>query len=142
MKQPSLFQGIKPVEIKKTAIKPTTLLGPKSKPLGYQNYINSYEWRQKALAAKKFAGNKCQECGYTKNLEVHHLSYDNLYRERYCDVKVLCKRSCHRIADSIRVENDIYDSYLYTRYQDYAYLYYDDERTQDEFEEWLENKDL
>jgi hypothetical protein len=142
MKQPSLFPGIKPIEIKKSVIRPTTLLGPKSKPIGYRKYIQSFEWRQKALAAKKYYGNKCQECGHTENLEVHHLDYPNsLYKERYCDVKVLCKRSCHRIADSTREVNEIFDSYLYTRYGDDFYLYYDDERTLDEFDEWLESKD-
>ncbi len=140
MKQPSLFSGIPPVEIKKAAPKPTSLLGPKSKDIGYEKYIQSYEWRQKALAAKKMAGNKCQECGSTKDLEVHHLSYENLYRERYCDVKVLCKTRCHQLADQIRIENKRYESFVSTKYGDEAAYHHGDPDSIADYEDWIEKK--
>jgi 5-methylcytosine-specific restriction endonuclease McrA len=63
----------------------------------YINYINSDEWqafRKRALAA---FGNKCVRCeapGSDVILQVHHLSYRRLGRERLEDVTVLCV-PCH-----------------------------------------------
>lgn len=141
MKQPALFPGIPAKEIKEKQIWPTDLLGPISENIGYENYLKSYEWRQKAKAAIKYSENKCQECGTVENLEVHHLNYDNLYKERYCDVKVLCKKSCHKNADFIREDRSKYESFLKTKYGDNYAAHTGEDYSIADYEYWKSNKD-
>ena len=63
----------------------------------YLAYMASAEWRQTAAAAKSRAGYRCERCGATGRLEVHHRTYDRLGREWPEDLQVLCP-SCHAIA--------------------------------------------
>lgn len=61
----------------------------------YKQYLQSDHW--KALRAKKLelAGRKCNRCGRTDHLEVHHLRYRRHWLD--CDVndlEVLCG-NCH-----------------------------------------------
>ena len=70
----------------------------------YLAYLESAEWhtlRQRKLAQ---AGYKCQNCGSRRRdrgswLEVNHLTYDRLFRERLSDLNVLCNgpesKHCH-----------------------------------------------
>ena len=74
------------------------LLGPKSLPVGYNKYIKSKEWKEKRLVALKAANYQCSRCGRKENLQVHHLDYKYLYKERLHDVRVLCEE-CHKGAD-------------------------------------------
>jgi 5-methylcytosine-specific restriction endonuclease McrA len=136
MKQLSLFGEIPPVEVNKHKKKRSSMLDPESKPVGYGEYIQSNEWLKKAKVAKDMAGNKCQKCGSPGPLHVHHLNYDNLYREHFYDVKVLCVR-CHKEADQYRENEKRYDSYLHTKYGDNA-ADYDTEVEYAEYEAWLE----
>jgi hypothetical protein len=71
--------------------------------LGYQTYeayLKSDHWQR--VRRLKFARNgaRCEECGGRSRLEVHHLSYDRLGRERLEDLKVLC-RACHASAHGL-----------------------------------------
>lgn len=67
----------------------------------YENNL----WPQASRAALKRAGNKCEECGSTTRLEVHHIEKLDLWRyERWNTPKnaqsnlvVLC-RACHELA--------------------------------------------
>ncbi|WP_156932986.1 HNH endonuclease [Desulfonatronum lacustre] len=140
MKQLKLFGDNKEenvTETKKRVFNP--YLGPKSPPMGYNKYIKSDEWKNKRIYALKAAGYKCQKCGITGRLEVHHLDYDSsLYHERLNDVEVLCRR-CHQIADSEREYETAYESYAYKIYGDY-WVEHDDERLREEFDEWYERK--
>ena len=138
MKQLSFFEEIPPDESKKTKEPRSSMLGPASKPIGYQKYIQSHEWRKKAKVAKELAGNKCEQCGSTGPLEVHHLSYNNLYQEHFYNVKVLCA-FCHRGADFLREDESRYTSYLHTKYGDDAALF-DSEEEYARYEDWLERK--
>ncbi len=61
----------------------------------YIKYISSDKWKKKAILFKRLAKNQCQECGSTKNLQVHHLNYDNFFNETEKDIIILCV-SCHR----------------------------------------------
>jgi len=76
----------------------------------YEQYLQSPQWR--AIREQKLAeaGYRCEfdavggdegwifeqdddgRCSTTDGLEVHHLTYDNLGRERMEDLKVLCVR--------------------------------------------------
>lgn len=70
----------------------------------YVNYINSPEWavyRRRVLKHWKF---RCANCGATGViLQVHHLTYERLGRERLSDCVPLCvKYGCHKEADEER----------------------------------------
>lgn len=71
-----------------------------------KNYLQSAHWRTfrlEVLAARP----NCENCGlsrdlcrlfYLNDLDLHHLTYERLGKERPADVKVLC-RACHEIAE-------------------------------------------
>lgn len=61
----------------------------------YQEYLDSAEWKKKRTGALKRAGFACQVCNAAdKILDVHHRTYERIYRERKADLTVLC-RDCH-----------------------------------------------
>lgn len=72
----------------------------------YDNYLCSDYWsefRKKALAAN---GGKCMRCNKLKSVNVHHLSYKNLYHEVIGeDVVSLCSY-CHKCEHHIATELD------------------------------------
>ena len=66
----------------------------------YETYLRSDEWRRKAEERLELDGHKCQMCGCqgtaTNPLQVHHLTYHNIYRENIDkDLVTLCK-VCHQ----------------------------------------------
>jgi 5-methylcytosine-specific restriction endonuclease McrA len=62
----------------------------------YTQYINSIQWLAKRAQILKQRGNKCEECGTTQAIQVHHLHYRTFRHERPQDMKVLCK-TCHEL---------------------------------------------
>lgn len=123
-------------------------LGPRSEFVGYSAYIKSYAWKKKRQVAIEKYENKCQRCGRMDlPLEVHHKHYRTLYYERFEDVEVLCTY-CHNIADKKREhdnEERAYDNAFITwaskKYGEECWLYMDEIRLMEEFDEWLEWKD-
>jgi 5-methylcytosine-specific restriction endonuclease McrA len=82
----------------------------------YDEYIHSVEWRKKRAYVIYLANGRCQKCGKETPLEVHHLNYDRLYREKLTDLQAVCK-DCHPKADSERKrirEAEIYQKGLNT----------------------------
>jgi len=68
----------------------------------YRAYLRSDTWKRVRTGAISAARNRCQECGYSgRRLQVHHLNYANLGRERPQDLRVLCP-NCHVAADRKR----------------------------------------
>lgn len=66
----------------------------------YKAYLRSAHWdivRRRALLR---AGNQCKGCESTHILDVHHLSYKRLWREKESDVIVLC-RDCHALIHNL-----------------------------------------
>lgn len=61
----------------------------------YTQYLSSPEWKAKRDVALIRAARKCEECGNTRRLQVHHLTYDRLGDEEHEDLRVLCD-ACHR----------------------------------------------
>lgn len=61
----------------------------------YARYRQSDHWKEVSAAARARAKNKCQRCGSTKQIEVHHRTYARLGAELPEDLEVLC-RDCHR----------------------------------------------
>lgn len=59
-----------------------------------QAYLHSFEWRtlrQQVLLRDNYA---CQSCGAKQNLEVHHITYEQLGKEKLTDLVALCSK-CH-----------------------------------------------
>lgn len=38
---------------------------------------------------------ECNRCGGTQNLQVHHVTYARLFKEKFCDLMFLCI-DCHK----------------------------------------------
>lgn len=55
-------------------------------------YLRSEHWKQ--LRQSKFdeCGKKCEICGKTTTIEVHHLNYREIYDVLTSDLQVLCKK--------------------------------------------------
>lgn len=66
----------------------------------YIEYIASKVWRKKRRRVFYRDKHKCQECGATRWLQVHHLTYKRLFREPLSDLITLC-RDCHKAAHGI-----------------------------------------
>lgn len=60
----------------------------------YARVMLSPRWRMKAHLLKGWAGSCCEVCGVDDELEVHHITYENLGTEQPTDLVVLCGR-CH-----------------------------------------------
>jgi 5-methylcytosine-specific restriction endonuclease McrA len=60
----------------------------------YKMYLRSDKWHEFRIEALRYYFNRCCFCGNTEKLNVHHINYDNLYKEELKDVTVLCWK-CH-----------------------------------------------
>jgi 5-methylcytosine-specific restriction endonuclease McrA len=61
----------------------------------HRAYLRSPEWKARRRDALARAGGRCMDCGTTRNLHVHHLTYKRHGNEFARDLRVLCSR-CHR----------------------------------------------
>ena len=62
----------------------------------YRAYLRTPHWKTVRSRKLNQAGYRCERCGDAKGkLEVHHVTYANLGREKMGDLAVLC-RNCHR----------------------------------------------
>lgn len=68
--------------------------------INYYEYIKSDKWKKKRLHRLKQLGNKCRRCGSTKQIDVHHMTYQRLGAEKSKDLEVLC-RVCHTLYHSV-----------------------------------------
>ena len=72
----------------------------------YSEYLNSQEWQRKRSERLQLDGYKCQRCGFTRSLEVHHINYDRLYHEDVSrDLITLCKK-CHSEIEAQKKTHD------------------------------------
>lgn len=62
----------------------------------YREYLRSEHWQTQRRRALYRAGFQCKACESTRELNVHHLSYDRRGREQESDLIVLCL-PCHRM---------------------------------------------
>lgn len=74
------------------------------KKVQYHAYMNSRRWRRKRASLIKARGSRCEDCGTTKRLTVHHKHYRTLGHERVRDVEVLCWQ-CHKERHVTREES-------------------------------------
>lgn len=52
----------------------------------------------------EYAGRKCEDCGATKRLHMHHVTYSTFGREHFEHVRILCQR-CH-ITTHVRIRKE------------------------------------
>jgi 5-methylcytosine-specific restriction endonuclease McrA len=111
----------------------------------YRDYMSSMQWWAKKGEAIERAGHKCERCGATESLEVHHLTYDQLGDERPEDLLVVCP-DCHRIEDEKRLVRTAskrwwarVDGWASKRYGEDWDMWRDEGEVEEEFERWLEH---
>lgn len=63
--------------------------------MSYADYLRSDMWRWKRNKLFAMRGRKCEKCGETKLLHIHHLTYERLGHERFTDLMILCS-NCHK----------------------------------------------
>jgi 5-methylcytosine-specific restriction endonuclease McrA len=61
----------------------------------YHKYLNSAQWKEKRKFALEFYGNRCALCGNRYDLEIHHRTYKNIFKEPMEDLMILCE-TCHK----------------------------------------------
>ena len=76
----------------------------------YNGYIDSDEWAERSRKFIELVG-KCESCHSKKELQCHHLKYQNIGNETREDIQVLCDK-CHEREH----ENDDYKKKLYRRF--------------------------
>ncbi len=64
------------------------------KNMPYEEYLNTPEWKEKREMVLELRGRRCEECGSTKDLHVHHWVYCR-GEESLEDLVVLCS-NCHK----------------------------------------------
>ena len=62
--------------------------------ISYKSYLNSSHWKEKRKEFKKCYIRACVICGTNENIELHHITYKNIGKERLSDLCFLC-RDCH-----------------------------------------------
>lgn len=62
----------------------------------YLAYLQTSIWKEKKELVHKRDGYACVDCGNTKHLDCHHLTYENLGDESLDELVTLC-RSCHKL---------------------------------------------
>jgi len=60
----------------------------------YRQYLQDPEWDARRRKALYNAGYRCERCGEAKPLQVHHLTYENIFNEPPGDLQAVCFK-CH-----------------------------------------------
>lgn len=77
----------------------------------YKRLLQTQEWEDFRKAVLAHYGSKCQKCGATRNLQVHHKAYRNSadklpWAYFYEDLQVLCEK-CHNEAHGVQIINKV-----------------------------------
>jgi 5-methylcytosine-specific restriction endonuclease McrA len=64
----------------------------------YRRHLRSPKWRYLKAQIARSRGRRCERCGATYGLQLHHKTYLRLGRELSSDVELLCL-PCHHAAD-------------------------------------------
>lgn len=81
----------------------------------YRQYLKSNTWRQFRQDVLVSRGFQCEQCGSQDNLEIHHITYRNIFHEIPSDVRILCKQ-CHGITHGINQATQYRDKYQQIKY--------------------------
>lgn len=78
------------------------------KEMKYEDYLKTSHWKSVREKRKELDGHQCFICGSTRELNVHHLSYERLGAENIeTDMVTLCHgchATLHRIKDQTKEE--------------------------------------
>jgi hypothetical protein len=70
----------------------------KTKPMAisteYQAYLNSDKWQRKRRRVFARSGGQCERCKNARATQVHHKTYDRIFREPLSDLQAVCGH-CH-----------------------------------------------
>jgi len=61
----------------------------------YRKYLQSSEWIELKIDLFEKRGKKCEKCDSKYNIQVHHLTYRNVFNEEPEDLIILCAK-CHQ----------------------------------------------
>ena len=61
----------------------------------YQAYLKSKHWQDIRHKVFQEYGYRCDQCGSSKNLHIHHITYEHLGEEKISDLVPLCE-DCHK----------------------------------------------
>jgi len=70
----------------------------------YQAYLNSNEWQETRRRIFERDNFRCVKCGESKNLQVHHITYENLGEEKDADLVTLCDK-CHKSTHELSIND-------------------------------------
>lgn len=92
----------------------------------YQEYLKSEEWKEKANVIRRLKYNhpKCELCGKGETqLDVHHISYENVLHEFPHELVALC-HDCHMKVheNGLKIKIIQSDSHLYYYHMLYQFL--------------------
>jgi hypothetical protein len=62
----------------------------------YRQYLKTDQWKRRRMGAIDAADGVCQMCGGKYRLQVHHRHHENVGREEFADLNVLCA-NCHEL---------------------------------------------
>lgn len=68
----------------------------------YSIYLASEAWDKKRQHRLLLSNRRCEACGCTEKLHVHHLTYERIFKEEMDDLMVLCSRHHEAIEELIR----------------------------------------
>lgn len=93
----------------------------------YKQYLKTHHWQAIRKQAIEYAEYKCQLCNNSKNLDVHHNTYENLWNEKLRDLIVLCKK-CHNLFhdDFIEIPENIPEEKIFIHYDMWPVILMDD----------------
>lgn len=64
--------------------------------IDYRSYMISSHWSEVRLHVLRFFAYRCESCGRSESLHVHHKTYERIGNERIRDLQVLCQ-DCHAV---------------------------------------------
>lgn len=73
----------------------------------YPDYIKGRGWRRRKKEYYKKYGKLCAVCGVTKSVQLHHLLYEDLGKERDEHLLPLCKLHHQRFHDEVGVQKNM-----------------------------------
>lgn len=67
----------------------------------YREYLNSSAWKQKRLKVLNRAKFTCERCRKNQATQIHHKTYERVFKERLGDLQALCG-DCHMEVHGIK----------------------------------------